>query len=118
MDVLGKGGENVLSCGFRDTRASFMEVWQELISLLAESTNSGGAVARLTGASGDKQQVKDSLSNFFVRLDDLEAMSKQHLLSRQDPELRERLVQDVRNLVVPAFSSYAARHAKRVEKCK
>lgn len=95
-----------------------MEVWQELISLLAESTNSGGAVARLTGASGDKQQVKDSLSNFFVRLDDLEAMSKQHLLSRQDPELRERLVQDVRNLVVPAFSSYAARHAKRVEKCK
>ncbi|KAJ9120136.1 hypothetical protein QFC22_003034 [Naganishia vaughanmartiniae] len=118
VDVLGTGGENVLNRGFRDARAKFMEVWQELVSLLAESTNAGGAVARLTGASGDKQQVKDSLSNFFVKLDDLEAMSKQHVLSRLDPDLRERLVQDVRNLVVPAFSSYAGRHAKQVEKCE
>ncbi|KAJ9091704.1 hypothetical protein QFC19_008995 [Naganishia cerealis] len=115
-DVLGTGGENALNRGFWEARAAYMEVWQDLVALLAESTHSGGAVARLTGASGDKQQVKDSLSNFFVRLDELEAMSKQYLLSRQDPDLRERLVQDVRNLVVPAFSSYAGRHAKRVEK--
>lgn len=115
--MLGSGGEGVLDRGFRDARARYMEVWQELLALLAESTNTG-AVARLTGTSGDKQVVKDSLSNFFARLDELEALSRQHPLSRQDADLRDRLSQDVRRLVIPAFSAYAARHAKRVEKCE
>lgn len=116
-NMLGSGGQGVLDRGIRDARARYMDVWQELLGLLAESTNTG-AVARLTGASGDKQVVKDSLSNFFARLDELEALSRQHPLSRQDPDLRDRLSQDVRKLVAPAFSAYAARHAKRVEKCK
>lgn len=115
--LLGSGGEDVLHRGSRDARSRYMEVWQELIALLAESTNTG-AVARFTGASGDKQLVKDSLSNFFARLDELEGISRQHSLSRQDPNLRERLTQDVRNLVTPAFSSYANRHPKNVSKCK
>jgi exocyst complex protein 7 len=115
--MLGSGGQGVLDRGIREARARYMDVWQELLALLAESTNTG-AVARLTGASGDKQVVKDSLSNFFARLDELEALSRQHPLSRQDPDLRDRLSQDVRKLVTPAFSAYAARHAKRVEKCK
>jgi exocyst complex protein 7 len=115
--MLGSGGQGVLDRGIRDARARYMDVWQELLGLLAESSNTG-AVARLTGASGDKQVVKDSLSNFFARLDELEALSRQHPLSRQDPDLRDRLSQDVRKLVTPAFSAYAARHAKRVEKCE
>lgn len=114
-NLLGSGGEDILNRGLQNARLRYMEVWQELIALLAESTNTG-AVARFTGASGDKQVIKDSLSNFFARLDELEAISRQHVLSRQDPKLRERLAQDVRNLVTPAFSSYASRHAKVADK--
>lgn len=116
-NLLGSGGEDVLNRGLQNARLRYMEVWQELIALLAESTNTG-AVARFTGASGDKQIIKDSLSNFFARLDELETISRQHVLSRQDPKLREKLASDVRNLVIPAFSSYASRHAKIVDKRK
>ena len=115
--MLGSGGKSILERGFRDARARYMDVWQELLALLAESTNTG-TVARLTGTSGDKQVVKDSLTHFFARLDELEALSRQHPLARQDPDLRERLAQEVKRLVTPAFSAYAARHAKHVEKCK
>lgn len=114
--LLGSGGEEVISRGIHNARSRYIEVWQELIALLVESTSTG-AVARLTGASGDKQVVKESLAHFFARLDELEAISRQHVLSPQEPKLRDRLAQDVRNLVIPAYSSYANRHAKVADKC-
>ncbi|KAI5453770.1 exocyst complex component exo70 [Naganishia albida] len=113
--LLGSGGEEVISRGIHNARSRYIEVWQELIALLVESTSTG-AVARLTGASGDKQVVKESLAHFFARLDELEAISRQHVLSPQEPKLRDRLAQDVRNLVIPAYSSYANRHAKVADK--
>jgi exocyst complex protein 7 len=113
-DIMGSTAEDILNSAYRDAKARYLDAWRELVGLLAEPTSSGrfGVV----GVGGDKQAVKDSLANFFNRLDELEVLSRQHTLSRQDPNLRERLHADVRNLVVPAFQSYMAK--KHAEKCE
>jgi exocyst complex protein 7 len=115
-DILGAVAEDMLNTAYRDAKARYLEVWRELTALLTESTSSGrfGVV----GVGGDKQAVKDSLANFFNRLDELEALSRQFSLSRQDPNLRERLHADVRGLVVPAFQAYMSKHPKHADKCK
>jgi len=116
-DIMGSTAEDLLNAAYRDAKSRYLETWRELTGLLAESTSSsrfGGVV----NVGGDKQAVKDSLSNFFNKLDELEGLSRQHTLSRQDPNLRDRLYADVRNLVVPAFTNYMAKHPKHADKCE
>jgi exocyst complex protein 7 len=114
-DIMGSTAEDMLNSAYRDAKARYLDTWRELVGLLTEPTSSG-RFGGVVGVGGDKQAVKDSLSNFFNRLDELEVLSRQHTLSRQDPNLRERLHVDVRNLVVPAFQNYMAKFPKHADK--
>lgn len=121
-DILGTTAQDLLNAAYRDAKAHYLDSWRDLVGLLADTSSSSGGrfgnVVQNVGGGGDKQTVKDSLANFFTRLDELDAVSRQHTLSRKDPQLRERLQADVKNLVVAAFQSYAAKHPKHVEKCE
>lgn len=106
-DVLGEAGEDLLNKSFREHRQRFMDCWQSLVATLDDSSR-GGLI---------KQQGKETLGGFFARYDELETACKQHVLTRQDPTLRERLRGDVIALVVGALQAYVSRHQKNADKC-
>jgi exocyst complex component 7 len=101
-DVLGEAGEDELNRAFRDAKQKYLDSWQGLAQLLG---------------LGDRQAAKDGLTTFFNRLEELEGISRQYGLSKQDPNLRDRLRQDVKNIVIPALNAFVEKHTK-LDRCK
>lgn len=63
--------------------------------------------------------MKESITAFFERLEELEKTSRQYPLSRQEAELRDRLRVDTIGVILPAYSAYHAKcNGKSLEKCE
>lgn len=113
-DMIGTAGEDQLNRAFRDAKKVYLDSWQGLAETLNEAAPASGS---RFGGNSERSSAKDNLSNFYSQLDELEGITRQYPLSKQDPTLRDRLKVDVRAAVVPALQSYLSRHQK-VEKCK
>jgi hypothetical protein len=93
----------------------YLAEWTSLTSLLTPSGSSG----RFVPGMNERQQLKDCATSFFDRLVELEAACTQWSLSRQDPDLRDRLGKDVGELVGGAYGAFWGRcQGKGVEKCE
>jgi hypothetical protein len=70
------------------------------------------------GGNSERQQMKDSIAAFFERFDEMERLSRQHQISRQEAELRNRLGKEAMSIVVPSFAACCQRaQSKSLEKC-
>ncbi len=116
-DIIGEAGEDELNRAFRDAKQKYLDSWQGLAELLSDSATSGSSTRFGSVVGSDRQAVKDGLTNFFNRLEELEGISRQYGLSKQDPILRDRLRQDVKSIVVPALNAFVSKHTK-MERCE
>jgi len=112
-DILGVAGESELNRAFRDAKQKYLESWQSLADLLSDSATSGSSsrFGSVVGG-GDRQASKEGLTNFFSRFEEMEGISRHHQLSKQDPNLRDRLGLDVKNIVMNALNSFQSKHTK------
>ncbi len=119
-DILGVAGEDELNRAFRDAKQRYIDAWKALADLLADtapasSSSRFGGVVGVGG--GDRQAAKDNITLFWTRFEEMENVSKQYPLSKQDPNLRDRLKLDVRNVVMPALQAFLNKNQK-LDKCR
>jgi len=97
-DLLPAQAQDVLNAAFRTAKSSYFEAnWSPLLSNLGD-------------AKGGKQVVKDQWSGFFDQLAEVAATHQTFPLNKQDSELREKLADEVQNLIIPAFLRFSNRH--------
>ena len=101
--------------------SAYLAEWTSLASLLtsSQSTPRFGVSVPLTGNSTERAHLKEASTSFFDRLSELEGISSQYPLSRQDPEMRDRVGREVEELVAGAYGGFVGRcQGKGMEKCK
>lgn len=113
-DLIGPGAEDMLNRHFREAKTAYLSEWVSLTQALQHT-----ASARFNVGSSDKQSTKEAAASFFERLAELETTCRQHPLSRQDPDLRERVGSEVADLVGAAYKTFWTKaHAKGFDKCE
>ncbi|GFZ46609.1 hypothetical protein JCM24511_03829 [Saitozyma sp. JCM 24511] len=116
-DIIGPGAEDMLNKAFREAKSAYLSEWTSLIGLLTPPTPSGGRFSG--GGGGDRQSLKDGATAFFDRLAELEGVGSGYPLSRQDPDLRDRIGREVEELVGRGYGGFWGRvQGRGVEKCK
>lgn len=111
-DLIGPGAEDMLNRSFRDAKSAYLGEWVSLTQALQHTAHS-----RFTNS--EKQSTKEAAASFFDRLAELETTCRQHPLSRQDPELRERVGAEVGDIVGGAYKTFWSKaHSKGFDKCK
>ena len=96
----------------------YMAEWSTLTSLLTTSTSTPRFGVPVPGSS-ERAHLKESATAFFDRLSELEGLCAQYPLSRQDPEMRDRVGREVEELVMQAYSGFLARcQGKGLDKCE
>ncbi|KAL1409715.1 exocyst complex component exo70 [Vanrija albida] len=107
-DIIGPAAEDMMNRHFREAKTQYIGDWQALVQTLSIQAQS-----RFPGGSTDKQSAKESAAAFFEKLVDLEYTCRQHPLSRQDIDLRDRIGAEVTELVASAYQSFWAKaHGK------
>jgi hypothetical protein len=97
--------------------SSYLSEWRAGSALLSNQATSSTRFA--VGRDSERQQLKESITAFFERLDELEKISRQFPLNRQETELRDRLVTDTVGLVMPAYTNcYSRCSGKNLDKCE
>ncbi|KZO98107.1 exocyst complex component exo70 subunit [Calocera viscosa TUFC12733] len=97
-DLLPAQSQDSLNTAFRQAKNSYFEAnWSPLLSNLGEG-------------KGGRQVVKDQWTGFFDGLAEVATTHQAFPLNKQDAELREKLAEEVNNLVMPAFQRFSARH--------
>ena len=103
----------------RDYR-QYLAEWIALTSLLttSQSTPRFGVSVPGTGSS-ERTHLKEAATSFFDRLTELEGLSSQYPLSRQDPEMRDRVGKEAEDIVVQTYGAFIGRcQGKGLEKCE
>ncbi len=96
----------------------YLAEWTSLTSLLTTSTSTPRFGVPVPG-TGERSHLKEAASGFFDRLSELEGLSSQYPLSRQDPEMRDRVGREIEELVAGAYGGFVGRcQGKGVEKCE
>ncbi|EIW68795.1 hypothetical protein M231_06865 [Tremella mesenterica] len=118
-DVIGPNAEGMLNKAFRDAKLQYMAEWTNLASLLTSPPTStprfGMSVPGVSGS--ERNTLKESATLFFDRLSELEQVCTQYPLSRQDPDLRDRLASDVDEVVATAYRTFVTRcQGKQLDK--
>ncbi|BEI87205.1 hypothetical protein CcaverHIS002_0705510 [Cutaneotrichosporon cavernicola] len=111
-DIIGPAAEDMLNKHFREAKNSYLSEWALLVQLLSHT-----AEKRFNVGSADKQSTKEAAASFFDRLAELEMVCRQHPLSRQDPELRERMGNEVADFVRQGYTGFWTKaHSKGYDK--
>ncbi|BEJ18229.1 hypothetical protein CspHIS471_0705060 [Cutaneotrichosporon sp. HIS471] len=111
-DIIGPAAEDMLNKHFREAKNSFLSEWALLVQLLSHT-----AEKRFNVGSADKQSTKEASASFFERLAELEMVCRQNPLSRQDPELRERVGNEVADFVRQGYAAFWTKaHSKGYDK--
>ncbi|WWC85250.1 uncharacterized protein L201_000112 [Kwoniella dendrophila CBS 6074] len=125
-DIIGPGAEDMLNAAFRDAKSQYLAEFYSLVSLLTTQHSTPrfgvGAVASKvhvpgTSSSNERNNMKESATLFFERLNELESLTKQFPLNRQDPEMRDRSSKEIENIIRSGYDQFWGRAAgKGIEK--
>ena len=95
-----------------------MAEWSTLTSVLTTSTSTPRFGVPVPGSS-ERAHLKEAATAFFDRLSELEGLCSEYPLSRQDPEMRDRIGREVEELVMQAYAGFLARcQGKGLDKCE
>lgn len=96
----------------------YLSEWTSLTSLLTPSNSTPRFGVSVPGSS-ERTHLKEAATAFFDRLTELEGVCSQFPLSRQDPEMRDRVGREVEEMVVGAYGVFVGRcSGKGLEKCE
>ncbi|OCF55156.1 hypothetical protein L486_07267 [Kwoniella mangroviensis CBS 10435] len=114
-DIIGPGAEDMLNKAFRDAKSQYLSEFHSLVNLLTttHSTPRFGVPV----PQGERHHLKESATQFFDRLSELESVILQYPLNRQDPDMRDRIAREVENIVRGGYEVFWGRCAgKGIEK--
>ncbi|ORY27086.1 Cullin repeat-like-containing domain protein [Naematelia encephala] len=114
-DLIGPGAEDMLNRSFRDAKAGYLSEFSSLVSLLNPSTPSSRF--NVPGTSSERSTLKEAAVTFFDKLDQMESLTSQNPLSRQDVDLRDRVGREAGDIVGRGWDGFWKRcEGKGLEK--
>ncbi|WVW83405.1 hypothetical protein I302_105424 [Kwoniella bestiolae CBS 10118] len=114
-DIIGPGAEDMLNKAFRDAKGQYLSEFHNLVTLLTttHSTPRFGVPV----PQGERHHLKESATQFFEKLSEIESIVLQYPLNRQDPDMRDRIAREVENIVRGGYEVFWGRCAgKGIEK--
>ncbi|WWC61383.1 uncharacterized protein I303_103966 [Kwoniella dejecticola CBS 10117] len=110
-DITGPGAEDMLNKAFRDAKGQYLSEFHSLVSLL--TTTHSTPRFGVTVPQGERHHLKESATQFFDKLAELENVIMQYPLNRQDPDMRDRISREVEGIVRGGYEAFWARCAGR-----
>ena len=114
LGYLGEDGQELLAGTLRIAFASYLDGWSPCVSALMEDvplsgahSASKGAASKLAtslGGGNEKVIVKDRLARFYECLDEMEQLHRAYPLSKEDLEIKVKLLRDVSRYAATLFN--------------
>ncbi|KDN48502.1 hypothetical protein K437DRAFT_267572 [Tilletiaria anomala UBC 951] len=119
LEVLGQDCDDMLSGTLRSAHTAYLDAWGPCVQALMEDvplaggTQSSGAKSKLAtslGGGNDKAIVKDRLARFYECLDDMEQLHRAFPFSKEDLEVRTKLLREVSRMICPLYNKFIVKH--------
>lgn len=99
------------------TRSALLAEFSSLVALLAPA--SSHHTPRFVPGGNERQQLKDGATAFFDRLAELESQLRANPLSRNEPDMRDRVGKEAGDIVRDGYRGFTRRcEGKGLEKCE
>ncbi|CAO3639948.1 unnamed protein product [Cunninghamella echinulata] len=83
---------------------AYQESWKPCVENLMDVTYVRGGAIKNALTHADKQMIKDKFKNFNMEFDDI--WKTQTAYAIPDPELRNQVIRDVKNVIVPMYGRF------------
>ncbi|WWC69690.1 uncharacterized protein I206_103633 [Kwoniella pini CBS 10737] len=114
-DIIGPGAEDMLNKAFRDAKGQYLSEFHSLVNTL--TTTHSTPRFGVTVPQGERHNLKESATQFFDKLAELENVILQYPLNRQDPDMRDRISREVEVIIRNGYEAFWGRCAgKGIEK--
>jgi exocyst complex protein 7 len=103
--------EDELNKRNRQAKTSYLEIFSPLVSCLMDAGVEQSALKSAIGVGNtEKKDTKDRFGRFNEALEEVESLHKMARLDKNEPNLRERVKDEVIRMCVPTYTRFVQKH--------